>query len=115
MTNVEKIWKDMTPEEKGALLLAHHEGKKIEFRTLSNETKNWEGVASTPRWNNYTAYRVKPEPVVEIITIFGAIHEGCGSDNVLFNLKGTANDTHKITFNVVDGEIDCSSVKMGKF
>jgi hypothetical protein len=24
-----KLWRDMTPEEKGALLLAHHEGKVI--------------------------------------------------------------------------------------
>jgi hypothetical protein len=26
-----KLWRDMTPEEKGALLLAAHEGKVIEY------------------------------------------------------------------------------------
>lgn len=61
-----KLWRDMTPEEKGALLLAAHEGKVIEYRST--------GMSSWHRWNSYmindhgcgefmasASYRVKPE------------------------------------------------------
>lgn len=36
MTNEYKLWRDMTPEEKGALLLAKHEGKRIQCFTKAN-------------------------------------------------------------------------------
>jgi hypothetical protein len=57
-----KLWKDMTPEEKGALLLAHHEGKEIEFFASHNA---WQGCEGSPSWISYYAYRVKPVPVRE--------------------------------------------------
>lgn len=59
-----KLWKDMTPEEKGALLLAYHEGKVIEHTIWSS--KEWfeakKGVHSPLSWHDDLAYRVKPEP-----------------------------------------------------
>lgn len=56
-----KLWHDMTPKEKGALLLAHHEGKVIEV--FCNNT-TWLPIGS-PTWINYYAYRVRQKPKVE--------------------------------------------------
>jgi hypothetical protein len=66
MTQEPKLWKDMTPEEKGALLLAHHEGKAIQTNYHPESKYNtWEDNRS-PTWSSVCAYRVKPaEPVVE--------------------------------------------------
>ena len=55
------LWRDMTQEEKGALLLAHHEGKVIEF--WANSIDKW--VDHHPTWSDRLSYRIKPEPKVE--------------------------------------------------
>jgi len=49
------LWRDMTDEEKSALLLAHHEGKVIE--------NNADGTffAAPPVWDDDVAYRIKPD------------------------------------------------------
>lgn len=108
-TNQEpKLWKDMTPEEKGALLLAHHEGKVIEF--TSARTGMWLTSHPRPSWKACLSYRIKPEPKVETKELFGSL-KNCFSD---YQQTGSFYDTHKLTFNIVDGEIDCSSVKMEK-
>lgn len=61
-----RLWKDMTPEEKGALLLAYHEGKVIEFSFPEDGLGWWStskddggGVLS---WHSNGCYRVKPQP-----------------------------------------------------
>lgn len=99
-----KLWRDMTPEEKGALLLAHHEGKTIE---LFIGDDGWS--ACSPYWADDVAYRVKPEPVVETISIY-SVRPCCG----LFGPDRDSDDTHRITFDVIDGVPDCASVKMEK-
>ncbi len=63
MTDTPKLWRDMTPEEKGALLLAHHEGRGIEIATRDH--KAW--YDANPTWQENFAYRVKPEPKVETV------------------------------------------------
>lgn len=59
-----KLWKDMTPEEKGALLLAYHEGKTIEWKWKGRV--EWEedvkGGRAGLSWEGECYYRVKPEP-----------------------------------------------------
>ena len=92
-TRVPKLWREMTPEEKGALLLAAHEGKVIENR---NEEVEW-GVVEYPSWYGDVSYRIKPELKVETVTI-KSFHE-CA--------RG-----HRITFQTIDGKPDCSSVNM---
>ena len=82
-----KLWRDMTPEEKGALLLAHHEGEVIEFWDGGDE---WNEIK--PRWHHVHAYRIRPEPKVEVVTFE---HAGC-----------------RFTFDTIDGKPDCDSVKM---
>jgi len=49
-----KLWRDMTDSEKGALLLAHHEGKVIERHCRDG----WRAVLHT-FWHDDVAYRVK--------------------------------------------------------
>jgi hypothetical protein len=88
-----KLWRDMTPEEKGALLLAHHEGKVIECH---DDTKWY--TAKYPLWDTDAAYRVRPEPKwkLEYVSIVNA-------DGIVIG-RGTV-----ITEN---GKPDCNSIKM---
>lgn len=58
-TETTKLWRDMTPEEKCALLLAHHDGKVIEWVSGGKVRRSNEGY--TPLWGDIYAYRVKPE------------------------------------------------------
>jgi hypothetical protein len=96
-----KLWRDMTPEEKGALLLAAHEGKVIEFMASGT----WK--EDKPGWYDILAYRIKPEPKVEVVTVYGN-----PSSNVQWVYEQCPMDTHRITFNLIDGKPDCASVKM---
>lgn len=93
-------WKDLTDEQKGKLLLAHHEGKVIEYFTLAGGWRE----CPTPHWSGNYCYRVKlpePEPVVKEVFF-------CW-DSAWSNLIG---GPFQISFNIVDGVPDCSSVKM---
>ena len=94
--NEHKLWRDMTPEEKGALLLAAHEGKVIENK---GPYSDW--IASEPCWADEYAYRIKTEPKVETVTLNGNDIRFCGF------IKG-----HRITFNTINGKPDCASIKM---
>jgi hypothetical protein len=72
-----KKWQDMTPEEKGALLLAHHEGKEIQIWCVD------EWVTSRdPAWAGHCTYRVEPpEPRVWWIVFskYGVFLDVCGT------------------------------------
>ena len=98
-----KIWRDMTPEEKGALLLAAHEGKEVQCHY---GVKGW-CRRSFELFAVGNAYRIKPEPKVETVTITGGDGSGFG-----FYQNGGVNNTHRITFNLIDGKPDCASIKM---
>jgi hypothetical protein len=94
------IWRDMTPEQKVALLLAHHEGEVVEYL----RGNAWE--ETTPSWYDSFAYRIRPEPVRKTVTLYGAGFEWGQAE------LPSAEDTHRITFNLVDGKPDCTSIKM---
>lgn len=97
MTQEPKLWKDMTPEEKGALLLAHHEGKAIEAWAYEDK---W--LVLVPEWDEHNAYRIKPaEPVVQTVTLYGSKSYG----HWVFGIKDEG-DTHKITLTIRDGVVD---------
>ena len=107
-----KPWKDLSPEEKGALLLASHEGRTLQY--WQRGTGGWADCNSVAGIHDHEFYRVKPEPVVEEVVMYtsrprnrppgwGFTADNCEQDR-----------THKITFNLVDSVIDCSSVKMEK-
>ena len=107
--STKKLWCHMTPEEKGALLLAHHEGKVIQHAS----TVGWVGGAALwfdcpEKWvpDLNLAYRVKPEPTVKEVILHGAGYEWGQSD------IACDDDTHRITFNMIDGKPDCASIRM---
>lgn len=89
-----KLWKDMTNEEKGALLLAHHEGAIIEY--LSNSGKGWVPVFdNSPRWGNNECYRIQLQTTTHQVwwSPSGAtIYKPCSPDRynqlITFTLKG---------------------------
>lgn len=93
---IPKLWRDMTREEKGALLLAAHEGKVIEY-----EAHGWRATAANdPGWFDDTAYRVRPEPKPETLVLFG------GSDlRWAFNTRLMPRDTHRLTLPLLDGDL----------
>jgi len=98
------IWSDMTPESQGALLLAFHNGATIQV--FSRSSDKWLNVIHELVWSRHTKYRVKPaDPVVVTHEVFGR-HESIW---VFFT---DTFDTHTITYNTIDGVIDCASVKM---
>jgi len=68
-----KLWLDMTAEEKGALLLAHQEGKVIEWYCFDM----WLTDGSI-EWKDCIAYRVKPKPKVEVVALGGGYTKGMG-------------------------------------
>jgi len=97
------IWGDMTPEAQGALLLAYHNGPTIK---QSGDEFKWVDFNHKPMWLNAIKYRVKPaDPVV-------VTHEIFGSNELFWGYLTNDEDTHKMTYNTIDGVIDCASVKM---
>ena len=106
-----KKWKDMSPEEKGALLLADHEEKEIEIYlakidyTGEAQEYVWEPLIY-PGFRDQCAYRVKPEPVAETVTSYWCPKWGMRLHNPVHDT------THRITFDLIDGKPDCDSVKM---
>ena len=97
-----KIWKDMTPEEKGALLLAEYEGKQIEMDCSPVRGRPKWVVDVCPTWIPTCAYRTKPaEPVVETVTLYGSKSYG----HWVFGIKDEG-DTHKITLTIREGVVD---------
>ena len=111
MTQEPKLWKDMTPEEKGALLLAYHEGKDIE-RFSADFLDYWHTVY--PSWVDDVAYRVKPEreKVTARICLTGdgtSLHMEAeyGYDNY-----GKDHLYATLTFDAIDGKPDPASLKI---
>ena len=101
-----KTWGEMTDAEKGALLLAHHEGKVIEWY---GDYKDWD-TCNLPVWEPNLHYRVK-ESVVKSTKVMYMYYE---AGYVPFVSTSMSDPTHKITFDTIDGEPDCSSIKMEK-
>lgn len=90
-----KLWRDMTPEEKGALLLAMHDGKKVEVYEDGKWLKK-----TLMTFTSGNAYRVKPKPKMEI-------------ENVkIINADGVTIGTGTVT--TTNGKPDCTSIKMEK-
>jgi hypothetical protein len=96
-----KPWGELSDAEKGALLLAEHEGEAIEFYDPEHPADGWMlQVTSKTGVHRHFAYRIKPEPKRVYVTRF-----------VTLNSTAEA-PTHKITYYTLDGEPDCSSVRM---
>lgn len=106
MSDTPKTWGEMSDAEKGALLLAHHEGREIETHTRGLIIRDDWIVVDHPSWTPTALYRIKLEPKRETVTVYGHYNGG------FFLRQNTQGDTHRITFDTIDGEPDCASVKM---
>lgn len=104
-TDEPRPWGELTDAEKVELVEAWRDGRPIQYSHI-DAGGMWLPLVS-PGWHNDTPYRVKPpEPVVETVTLHGAI-------GVYFTKGDPVHfDTHRITFTTKDGEPDCSSIKM---
>lgn len=105
------LWRDMTPEQKGALLLAHHEGKKIEWKNPDPNSQlwdEWKPCLSAVGKHGHYAYRVKPpEPKRGTVVLHACKVDGWSA------VRSTSRmDTHRITFDLIDGKPDCASIRM---
>lgn len=102
-------WGEMTPEEKGALLLAHHEGKEIQFYTSAFA---WAGLNRPFKWFPHRAYRVKPEPQRETVRLlgYGTFANVLREDYITELDRCMAK--YAITFDTIDGKPDCASIRM---
>lgn len=100
-----KTWSEMSDAEKGALLLAEHEGKDIEcFQKTLND---WVALLY-PIFNPEIAYRVKPEPKRETVQLYGPVYS---NDQCVFG-SSCREYTHRITFDLIDGEPVRESIRM---
>ena len=103
------LWKDMTPEEKGALLLAQHEGKTIEFYGLLDE---WVVDCNfNPKGCCNMAYRIAPhKPVVETVEVYGGTE--IGRTWGFYTGHESNAVEYRITFDTIDGVPDTGSIKL---
>lgn len=98
-----KTWGEMTDEEQGALLLKHHRGEVIE--SSSNGT-GW-ALDDNVGYSNTLYYRVRPpEPKRETVEL------RAGGLLKAWEAWSDDDDTHRITFDVIDGTPDCASIRM---
>jgi hypothetical protein len=105
-------WGDMTPEQQGALLLAHHQGKTIEL--ISHASGRWV-CSEYPLWTQDTPYRIKHEPVVVHNELHSVLYEGNYESNIVGFWRGKyPESTHVLTYDTEDGVPVCSSVKLSK-
>jgi hypothetical protein len=101
-------WGDMTPEQQGALLLAHHQGKTIEVNCW--ESGEWDKI-TYPTWGSLCAYRIKPEPVV----VHHKRYAGLCKGDLGAIWKGQYSDAaYELTYDTEDGVPVCSSVKLSQ-
>lgn len=93
------------------VLNAFEEGKKLEVHSNGQEWFDFECNEVESIIKAITLgfkIRFKPnQPKIEEVVLLGNLANG------FYNFAADF-DTHRITFNLVDGEIDCSSVKMEK-
>ena len=108
-----KLWRDMAPEEKGALLLAHHEGQSIQsFGVFVPDT--W--CAEFPEWEDNVAYRIRPQQTRETVNANLCITQAGKSlhmrPDYSDNYYGDGLSYFTLTFDLVDDKLDPSSIKI---
>jgi hypothetical protein len=102
-------WGDMTPEQQGALLLAHHQGKTIEIK--SHVSDRWIKVKQPMFTQSSYCYRSEVVPVV----VHHKRYAGLCKGDLGAIWKGQYSDAaYELTYDTEDGVPVCSSVKLSK-
>lgn len=91
------VWSDLTPDAKGLLLLAYHEGKQIQM--YFDAERGWQDV--DPQWAPNRAYRVKPARTT--VSIFGYV-ELLGDDGSWAEWAEDADGQYVITVELENGK-----------
>jgi hypothetical protein len=103
-------WGDMTHEQQGALLLAHHKGKTIEVK--SHASGRWADLGR-PMWKQNTSYRIKPKHVP--VVVHHNLYSGAYASQLGVLTKHQYTDsTYVLTYDTEDGVPVCSSVKLSQ-
>jgi hypothetical protein len=109
MAPIDLTWGDMTPEQQGALLLAHHQGKTIEVKAQVPD--RWIKVKQPMFTKSSYYYRTEPEPVV----VHHKRYAGLCKGDLGAIWKGQYSDAaYELTYDTEDGVPVCSSVKLSK-
>lgn len=104
-----KTWGEMTGAEKGVVALGFVQGKVIECHSTGMNV--WYPHVGSDFLDNF-AYRIKPEPKRETVEKFGC--SDCTGNWIFGSGPAGHGDTHRITFDTLDGEPDLSSIRMEK-
>jgi len=107
-----RTWAELTLAEKGALLLAHHQGEVIEWSyKLPWRTAELNSKTGCVAWDKSCYYRIKPQPKIETVTAYYRM-DWTGQMVVDHNDNCGEKGPFRITFQTIDGKPDCASVKM---
>ena len=102
-----KTWGEMTTGEQNVIAGHHARGGVVEY--FNPGEAQWYGIG-TPGWKPHYSYRVRIEPVRETVTLTAIIP---GIPLIAFCNDGrNVKDTHRITFDSIDGKPDCNSIRM---
>lgn len=106
-----KTWGEMTDAEKGALLLKFHDGANPQSCDSLEDEWIDDPYVLEMGCEDQRFYRAEPEPKRETVTIEGWVN---GVNDAYFDTEDSFRDIKdlRITFDVVDGKPDCSSVRM---
>ena len=108
-TDTPSTWGELTDAEKGALLLAEYEGGNFTLQYRHDPSDTWGEKHIRDGFGDDVTYRIKPEPVVETVTLSVGDPEGkwinaCDPKSFFVS--------HTITFTTKDGEPDLASITM---
>ena len=104
-------WCEMTGAEKGALLLAELDGECLEQKgrvIVNGESLFRWAPKQEGCWLDKFAYRIKPEPLVETVTLYGSYNDG----QWVFSPFNDGIHSVVQTFTTTNGEPDLDSIKM---
>lgn len=106
----------MKTEEIIEVLQAYEDGKELEVKKfydwVSRSFKNRNELLHI--LSNGCTIRVKPEPKIEKVELYTCFDDEDYREMDICILKKTDHDTHRITYNLVDGEPDLDSFKIEK-
>lgn len=110
-------WDDMPILDKFGIVMHQNAGIAVQ---VSNDAVDWvDATYPVGVWYGsgdlyYRKKPVEPEPVRETVSMYGSCRKGANGTWGLSTIDMRPGDTHRISFETVDGEMDCASIKAEK-